>query len=64
MAADSRGNGKFRTSCCQDDGACETGFPLWNKESTTKISARLLENVCHDNPRVLGVSHRVRAGWD
>lgn len=54
----------FRTSCCQDDGVCETGFPLWNKDSTTKITARLLEDVCQDKPRAQGVSHRVRACWD
>lgn len=33
--------------------ACgETGFPLWNKASVTKITARLPGNFCQENLRV------------
>lgn len=57
MAADYRGSGKFLSGPVVRTMACaETGFPLWNKASVTKISTRLLENFCQQNLSLLCVS--------
>lgn len=51
MAADCRGNGKFLSGLLvvRMMAFGETGFPLWNKASVTKITTRLLENFCQEN---------------
>lgn len=58
MDADYRGNGKFLSGpvVVRMVACAETGFPLWNKASVTKITTRLLENLCQENQSLVCIS--------